>query len=485
MRSALLITRVASAHCAAIAVALAVPAVVLGAPTPQRSRPPVTPLGTLAQLRGRSGCLVDRSKRPGNCTRVRALSGPAPFLGSDAIAITPDGKNVYVAASKSQAVTVFRRNTSTGKLTQRAGKSGCIAAGGAAGCARAIGLRGPNSVAVSPDGRNVYATSVISDAVDVFRRNPGTGALTQLKPGSGCVANGAIPGCSTGRALDGPDVVAVSPDGKSVYVGSFKGNAVAVFARNQSTGALTQPGGTTGCIANVSTSGCAIGLALAAPEGMAVSGDGKNVYVGAALSNAVDVLTRNASTGGLTQATNGTGCIVNSALTGCTTGVQLEGADAVAVSPDDDTVYVTSALSNSITTFTRNSSSGQLTQQSGTSACVIYVLAVGCSLGQALSDPEGVAVSPDGGNVYAAVFASGAVDTFNRNTGSGAVIQKPRRPGCVVSRPTPLCTLGRRLLGSSSVALSPDGKYLYSAAFASDALDVFKRVTKTVTGGRG
>jgi DNA-binding beta-propeller fold protein YncE len=116
---------------------------------------------------------------------------------------------------------------------------------------------------------------------------------------------------------------------------------------------------------------------------------------------------------------------------------------------------------------------------------VIYVLAVGCSLGRALSDPEGIAVSPDGANVYAAVFASGALNALNRNASSGALIQKPRRPGCVVSRPTPDCLLGRRLLGASSVALSPDGRYLYSAAFTSDAIGVFKRVTKTVRGGRG
>ena len=127
------------------------------------------------------------------------------------------------------------------------------------------------------------------------------------------------------------------------------------------------------------------------------------------------MLTRDPSTGALTQATDGTGCIVDSALAGCTTGVQLGGANAVAVSPDDGDVYVTSLLSNSVTSFTRTPTTGQLAQQTGTSACVIYVLAVGCSLGRALSAPEGLAVSPDGASVYAAAFGSGAIDVFNRN----------------------------------------------------------------------
>ena len=109
---------------------------------------------------------------------------------------------------------------------------------------------------------------------------------------------------------------------------------------------------------------------------------------------------------------------------------------------------------------------------------MIYVLAVGCSLGRTLSDPEGLAVSPDGANVYAAVFVSGAIDVLNRNTSSGALIQKPRRPGCVVIHATPDCTLGRGLPGASSIAVSPDGRYVYSAAFASNSVGVFKRVTK-------
>jgi DNA-binding beta-propeller fold protein YncE len=461
------------------------PAGALGAPAPQPSRPPLTALGTLAQLGGAKGCLVDRSTPRHGCRPVRALRGPAPFLGSNAVAISRDGKNVYVAASRSDAIAVFRRNARTGKLTQRSGTAGCIAARGASGCAEARALNGPNSVAVSADGKNVYATSLLSDAVTIFRRKPSTGALTQVRGASGCIANGTVPGCAAGRALDGPDVVTVSPDGENVYVGAFIGNAVAAFARDASTGALTQPSDATGCIVNTPTNGCATGLALGAPEGMAISADGDNVYVATAVSNAVGVFTRNPSTGALTQATDGTGCIVNSSLAGCTTGTQLGGANAVAVSSDDDNVYVTSLLSNSLTTFNRAPSTGQLTQQTGTSACVIYVFAVGCSLGRAFSAPEGLAVSSDGASVYAAAFKSGAVDVFNRNADSGAVIQKPRRRGCLTGPATPDCARGRALSGASSLAVSPDGRYLYSGSFASNAVGVFKRVTRTRPQGEG
>jgi hypothetical protein len=53
------------------------------------------------------------------------------------------------------------------------------------------------------------------------------------------------------------------------------------------------------------------------------------------------------------------------------------------------------------------------------------------------------------------------------------------RPGCLTGGVTRDCLPGRRLLGASSLAVSPDGAYLYSAAFAGNAVGVFKRVTRS------
>lgn len=428
--------------------------------------------GTLVQLRGEQGCLVDRSKPSGGCGLARALKGPGPFMGSRAIALSPDGKNVYVAASKSDAITTFRRDARSGTLTQLKGAAGCIAVKGASGCAAAIGLDGPNSVAVSPDGRNVYATSRGSNSITVFHRNQASGALSQLPASAGCISGLPVPVCAAGRALLGPDVIVISPNGSNVYVGSFFGNAVAVFDRDRASGALTQPGDSSGCIAEA-TSGCAVGIALGAPEGMAISGDGASVYVASALSNAVVTLARDRATGTLTQATDGGGCVVNSPLTGCVTGVQLSGANAVAFNPGGD-VYVTSLFSNSVTSFTR-SSTGGLTQKKGTFGCLVWLRAVGCSFGRALRAPEGLAVSPDGANVYAAAFANSSIAVLDRGSKSGTVSQKAGPAGCLALRSVPGCTPARALRGVSSIALSPDGRYLYSTSFGSNAVDIFRR----------
>ncbi len=129
-----------------------------------------------------------------------------------------------------------------------------------------------------------------------------------------------------------------------------------------------------------------------------------------------------------------------------------------------------------MTSFSRTATTGQLTQKSGTSACAIYLLAVGCSLGRTLSAPEGIAASPDGASVYAAAFDSNAVDVFNRDADSGGLIQKSRRAGCVTTSKTPECTRARALVETGSLAISPNGKQVYAGAFGSDAVAIFKRV---------
>jgi DNA-binding beta-propeller fold protein YncE len=430
--------------------------------------------GRIKQLQGADGCVTDRSKARQKCGEARALDGPGPFLGSRAVAISPDGDNVYVASSNSDAIAVFRRDEDDGTLRQPGGRKGCISQGGLDGCASGVGLDGPNSVAVSPDGRSVYATSVDSDAVAIFERGP-NGALSQAPGDAGCIAEGGAGGCRSGRALDAADVVVASADGQNVYVGAFNGSAVATFARDAETGTLVQPPGPAGCISNFPGSGCANGREMIAIEGLAASEDGLSVYAAAAGSNALVILDRDPSTGQLSQPADASGCITDQEVAGCTLGRELEGANAVEVSPGDETVYVTSLFSNSITAFARTPADGDLAQLEGTSGCIVYVVAVGCGLGQAMSAPEGLAISPDGASLYATAFRSNAIDVLDRDTAGGALVQKPGKPGCAAVKTTPNCRLGRLLGGAGSAAVSGDGRFVYATAFASDAVGVFER----------
>ncbi len=89
------------------------------------------------------------------------------------------------------AATQWRRSSrdaATGRLTQLPGRRGCVAHLGAGPCAPARALARPSSLAISPDGRNVYVTAAGSNALSVFARNRRTGALTQLQGERGCLS---------------------------------------------------------------------------------------------------------------------------------------------------------------------------------------------------------------------------------------------------------------------------------------------------------
>jgi DNA-binding beta-propeller fold protein YncE len=165
-------------------------------------------------------------------------------------------------------------------LVQDPGANGCIALGGAEGCAPARALRGPVDLAVSPDGRWVYAAASTADAVTVLHRNRTTGALTQPRGRRGCLGQGSgARGCAPGRALDEPWGVALSPDGRSLYAVSAKINTLAAAARNRETGRLTQLPGRSGCFIRAGGFGCPEGRGLTVAVAVTVSPDGRNVYV--------------------------------------------------------------------------------------------------------------------------------------------------------------------------------------------------------------
>jgi len=471
-------SRLRAALAAALGLAVLATAPAASAAPGDRGQRAAEITGALTQLPGARGCVAAGSGRLAGrrCGSARGLGGPAPFLGSNAVAISPDGRHVYVASSSSDAIAVFARNARTGVLRQPSGTAGCVAAGGTEGCARAVGLDGPNSVTVSPDGSTVYATAVDSNSVTAFARDAGTGGLTQLA--DGCLAAGAVDGCRPGRALTGADAIAVSPDGRTVYVAAFHGNAIAVLARDPATGALTQAAGAAGCVAADAADGCGPALALTAPEGLAVSPDGTTVHVASALANAVLTFSRDAATGALTQLADGAGCLAAGLVAGCGPARALLGPNSVAVTPDGSAAYVASVLSASLTGFARSSATGALTQYDGLAGCVTSRPTTRCGVGRGLRGPEGVAVSPDGRNVYVASFLSGGIGVFVRDPATGTVRQAGRRAGCITMAPRDGCRRGRALAGVTSVVVSPDGRHVYAGAFGSNAVTTFRRATR-------
>ncbi len=433
--------------------------------------------GALTQLSGVAGC-VSEDGTGGACAIGRGL------LGSESAALSPNGKNLYVASRVSGAVAVFSRNAITGELTQLGGTAGCVSADGTGGtCAVGRGgLIGSMTVAVSPDGRHVYLGSLDNDMVAVFSRNATTGALTQLSGTAGCVSEDGTGGtCADGKGLSRVRSVALSRDGRHVYVASELSDAVAIFSRNATTGELTQLSGIAGCVSEDGTGGtCADGKGLNGALSVAVSRDGRHVYVAAEVSNAVAVFSRNATTGELTQLSGVDGCVSEDGTGGtCADGKGIIGNRYVALSSDGKHVYVASAGSNAVAGFSRSATTGVLTQLNGPD-CISDNGDGPCVDSNHLSGPVGLSVSRDGKHFYVASSGSAALALFSRNATTGALTQLDAPAGCVADVGDGIeCEDGKALDDPKSAAVSPDGKHVYVASSGSNAVAIFSRNATT------
>jgi 6-phosphogluconolactonase (cycloisomerase 2 family) len=411
------------------------------------------------------------------------------------VELSPDGANLYSAAALSDAVAVFGRDTTTGRITP----GGCISETATEGCADGRALDGAISAAISPDGRHVYVASRVSDAVAVLMRNTATGALTQPAGTSGCVSEGGVGGCGVARGLDHALGVEVSADGRNVYVSGRGSDAVAVFSRNATTGGLTQLSGQAGCQHDSLTStsglqGCTAARGLDGAYSMTLSRDDRNVYVASRVSDAVAAFRRNAD-GSLIQVTGEAGCLAYAALAGCRpTGRAFDGATDVAVSPDGTSAYAVSYGGDAVSVLHRAESTGGLSYvscltQDGTSP--------ECGAARALDYADAVEVSHGGGNVYVAAGYGDAIAVFERDH-DGSLRQEPPAPGnswadgCLswrghkwaeggtdLSQPDHsdhYCARALALYWPYALALSKDDRYVYVASTESDSITMLRRL---------
>ena len=181
--------------------------------------------------RGSGGALSQPGDAPlrqprgaGGCAVVRGISAP------EEVGVSPDSRYVLVAGSRSNAVATLRQGPAG--LSQAAGEAGCIAKAGAQGCARGRTMAGPVDLAITPDGRGVYVASSISDGVAILRRDRATGALRSRSAAPAVSARTAAASCGPGRALDEVGV-ALSPDGRNLYAVSAKVNMLGAMARSR------------------------------------------------------------------------------------------------------------------------------------------------------------------------------------------------------------------------------------------------------------
>ena len=301
-------------------------------------------------------------------------------------------------------------------------------------------------------------------------------------------------------SLAGAEAVSVSPDGEHVYVVSWYDDALTAFNRSTVSGFLSfredyidDEGGVFGLMgaSSVATSpdgrhiyatgelddtlvvfgrdatgdsetfvaaqvqqnqvGSVFGLA--APRAVAVSPDNEQVFVAASFDDSLAVFSRDASSDDLT--------FVEAELDSGFKG--LEGASDVAVSPDSKHVYVTGEISDTVSVFAR--------QGNGT---VDFVATYGDGvLAEGLDGARGVAVSGDGLHVYTVGHVDDAVSHFTRDTVTGALTFVESWQDGVDGI--------TGLAGASDIVINGAGDRVFVAATDADAVVVFRRTLSTGT----
>jgi len=354
------------------------------------------------------------------------VAGVSGLDGAEEVAVSPDGRHVYASMIVNSTVALFRRDTQTGQLT--------FVEFYEDGVGGLDGLRNAHWLTLSNDGRFVYVSGRGDDAIAVLARDETSGQLSFVE-----IEKDGVAGVD---GLNFVGVTALSPDGLFLYATGREDDAVAVFARDPADGTLT-------FLAVYKNNTLGI-TSMDQPRGVVVSPDGKNVYVSNLNGDSLTVFTRDTTNGLLTffeLHKNGVGGVTG-----------LDQVPNVVVSRDGKNVMTIGVVDDSVVVFARDPSNGHLTFQA------IHRDGVNGVHGQ--DGPIALRLSPDDRHLLVAGYFGDEFAEYVRDPLTGNL-------QFVAGYHDDTGGLDG-LKGAHAMAYSPNGRNVYVGGFGDDAVAVFR-----------
>jgi len=248
---------------------------------------------------------------------VSYVDGIFGIGGASAVTVSPDGTLVLVTGKFEDSVAVFSRNATSDDLVLSDVESSYFGS---------PGLTGASDVSVSPDGRHVYATGEIDDAIAIFAKDPTQDSIAfvdWLQNGSNGVTG-----------LSGASSITLDKTGAFAFATGRWSDALAVFSRESSTGLL---------VPETVYSNSQIGIdGLAGASDVTLDVSSELVCVTGSADDSIVLFQRSVTSPELRFTElfqNGSGSVEG-----------LGGASSIAASSDGHHLYVTGAYEDSVVT---------------------------------------------------------------------------------------------------------------------------------------
>ncbi len=393
---------------------------------------------------------------------------------TDEIAISGDGENLYAVSPGDSAIATFSRNTATGSLSFVECHSGITGVcGNPLNGGNAIpttadgagsGLRSFSGVSIHPNQQALFGVSRTDDAITAFLRNPDgelsyvgcfTGSTSVGSSGSGACQDSPQGTTASGAdsGWNGLEHITISPDGLNLYAAAADDHSLVSFAAGAG-GALEYERCVTGdkggsgsngngkCLDMDAGAGASVPLATADGTGsplefagqVLVSPDGLDVYV-TSLAYGVAHFTRGLAppdpqqgaplfSGCLSGLSDGPAACAKTPSTGEYGGFIVP--TDIAVASDGANLFVQTSrffsgadgiatlnrAGNGSLSFARCLTGDTLAGPAGSGACNAVPSAQPDAFNSGLGFSSGLALSPDGKNLYASASGDTTINWF-------------------------------------------------------------------------